>query len=219
MPDGEGVRLGWRRSGFDRRAAGTLPPRAESFRQRAFGKLRRFGAAPAARALAAEAAIGQQRKAAFTGSPPAAPTPAHRESRHQPQAGAGAKFQARHGMPLAGAAQPVHRRAPADRGAERSRPARRHQAFAGAIHAPRVSSSLPPAPATAPWLSGTKRALFQRTRAPQRRRLRRPDGPRRHHEADFPQKGKHELKETAGSPRAPSRPATLRARPAAPSRP
>ncbi len=107
-----------------------------------------------------------RRNAAFTGSCHRSRAASSRETHHGPQPATFPEFDARRGVPLARAAQPVHRRVPANAGAERTRLARRHQAPAGAIHAPLIVVQPLARPEwIPPRFSGTKRALFQRTRA------------------------------------------------------
>jgi hypothetical protein len=137
----------------------------DHFRQPAFGEFRRRGVAPSLRAFAAEAAIGQQAKGGLDPIAPALAGSFIGEGNQGPQAGAGAKFQARHGVPLAKAGEPVYGSVKAQAGTERTGLAGRQQALAGAIDAPRrIHSAARAASSDGIRLSGTKRALFQRTR-------------------------------------------------------
>ena len=107
-----------------------------------------------------------RRNAALTGSsqrPRARLRPRNDTTVHRPAAGA--KLDAGGGVALGGAGEPVDGGAPAHAGAERAGTSGGHQALAGAIHAPLVLVQRLARQHRLHHVSGTKRALFQRTRA------------------------------------------------------
>src|ERR1043166_5220232 len=79
----------------------------DHFGESTFDKLRRFGPAPTARALAAEAAIGQNAEGSLERVAPAIACVIVREPNDGPKPGAVTKLEARGGVAFAHAGQPV----------------------------------------------------------------------------------------------------------------
>ncbi len=165
--------------------------RQNHLRQDTLNEFRHFRAAPPARALAAESAIGQQAERSFDRIEPARARRLIGERNHRPQARACPEFDASGGVALGRPAQPVDRRVRPHAGTERTRPAGRHQAFTSRIHAPLALIQAVPGQNGLHHPQWHKAGAFpSHPGGKQGRRGRRPDRPRRHHEPDLLQKRK-----------------------------
>ena len=119
--------------------------RQNQIRQHAVGELGSFRPAPATRTLAAETGIGQQTKRRLHRVRPALARRLVRKRNHGPQARPGTELDARRGMPLARAGQPVHapRSSAPPCGTDPDCPAGTRQSL-GAVDAPLVLIQPPP---------------------------------------------------------------------------